>query len=155
VGKLVLMGTGGAPLPPTPELMKLVTFYNDPTTEAMAELLSCFVHDPAFFGGELEKVAEARMPRASRADVRRSYLATFEPGPPPSFPPEMLAAIANPTLVVHGREDRVVAVAGAHYVATHIPNAQLHVLPKTGHWLQIEQQRPFVHLVRAFLRGDL
>jgi len=65
VGKLVLMGAGGAPIPPTKVQIKLTTFYNDATTESMAELSSYFVYDPSFFGGELKKVAAARMPRPS------------------------------------------------------------------------------------------
>ena len=39
--------------------------------------------------------------------------------------------------------------------ATQVPKAQLHVMPKTGHWLQIEQQPRFVRLVRASLCGEL
>ena len=44
--------------------------YDNPTADAMAELLTHFVHDPAFFGDDLRKVAEARMPRATRPDSR-------------------------------------------------------------------------------------
>jgi len=58
-------------------------------------------------------------------------------------------------LVVHGREDRIVPVAASHYFAAHIPNAELHVFPKTGHWLQIEQSQRFANLARAFLKGDI
>jgi pimeloyl-ACP methyl ester carboxylesterase len=59
VERLVLMGSGGAPDLFTPELFRLITFYNDPTVEAMAELMSCFVYDPAFFDGKLEEIAAA------------------------------------------------------------------------------------------------
>lgn len=155
VGRIVLMGTGGAPIPPTPDLIQLISFYGAPTTDAMTKLITCFVYDPAFFGNELRKIAEARMPRALREDVRRSHVATFSPGPPLAFPPEMLAQIPHPTLVMHGREDRIISVAASHYFSTHLPNAQLHVFPKTGHWAQIEHPRRFANLSRAFLRGDL
>ena len=156
VGKIVLMGPGGAPVDRTPELTRVVTFYDNPTAEAMADLLSSFVYDPASFGGELHKIAEARLPRATREDVRRSHLATFSPGPPlPLLSDEVLGGIDHQTLVIHGREDRIIPVAGSHYFAQRIPNAQLHVFPKTGHWVQIEQHQRFVALVRAFLNGSI
>ena len=153
VGKIILMGSGGAPIPLTEELIKLITFYNNPTAEAMAELLTSFVYDPAFFGDKLNEIAATRIPRATREEVRRSHLATFSLGPPLVFSPKALGAIANPVLVVHGREDRIMPLAVGHYFAAHIPNAELHVFPKTGHWLQIEQPQRFANLSRAFLKG--
>jgi 2-hydroxymuconate-semialdehyde hydrolase len=156
VGKIVLMGSGGAPVDRTPELAKVIAFYDNATAEAMADMLRCFVYDPAFFGGKLHEIAEARLPRATREDVRRSHLATFAPGPPlPLLSDEVLGAIENQTLVIHGREDRIIPVAAGHYFAQRIPNAQLHVFPKTGHWVQIEQHQRFVALVRAFLNGSI
>lgn len=154
VGRIVLMGAAGAPIPPTPELIRLVTFYQEPTAEAMAELLACFVVGPACLGGELAKIAAARLPVALRDEVRRSHLATFAPGPPLPFAPADLGRIAAPALVLHGREDRIIPVAAAHYFAAHLPDARLHVLPNAGHWLQLEHPRTFANLVRAFLRGE-
>jgi 2-hydroxymuconate-semialdehyde hydrolase len=155
VERLVLMGSGGAPDLFTPELLRLITFYNDPTVEAMAELMSCFVYDPAFFDGKLEEIAAARMPRASRDDVKRSHLATFTLGAPLDLSDEVLGAIEQPTLVVHGREDRIMPVAAGYHFAERIPNAQLHVFPKAGHWMQLEQPQRFANLLRAFLRGEV
>jgi 2-hydroxymuconate-semialdehyde hydrolase len=155
IGKVILMGSGGVPISLTPELIKLVTFYNNPTVDSLTELLTFFVYDPASFGDQLKEVAAARIPRALRDDVRRSHLATFSPGEPLLFSKEVLATIANPTLVVHGREDRIVPVASSHHLATHIPNAELHIFPKTGHWLQIEQSQRFANLARSFLKGEI
>jgi 2-hydroxymuconate-semialdehyde hydrolase len=152
VDKIVLMGSGGAPTGLTPELLKLILFYEDPTTEAMAELMTCFVHDSAFFGDDLDKIAAARMPRALRADVERSHRATFGPGDPLSFPPELLAKIDIPVLVVHGANDRIMLVAAGEYFAEHLPNAELHVFDETGHWLQLERPQRFADLLRAFLK---
>jgi 2-hydroxymuconate-semialdehyde hydrolase len=155
VERLVLLGTGGAPDLLTPELLKLITFYDDPTVEAMAELMTCFVYDPAFFNGTLDEIAAARMPRASRPDVERSHRATFTLGEPLALSDAVLAAIAQPTLIVHGREDRVMPVAASYHFAARIPNAELHVFPKTGHWLQLEQPKRFANLLRAFLRDEV
>jgi 2-hydroxymuconate-semialdehyde hydrolase len=54
-------------------------------------------------------------------------------------PDEEIAGISAPTLVVHGREDRV------------IPSAQLHVYGHCGHWTQIEWAEEFARLVSDFL----
>jgi 2-hydroxymuconate-semialdehyde hydrolase len=151
VERLVLMGGGGAPVGLTPELLKLVTFYDDPTAEAMADLMTCFVADPSFFGDDLHEIAAARMPMASRPEVERSHRATFSPGEPLSFPPEVLATITQPALVVHGESDRLIPIAAAEYFAEHLPNVRFVRFPATGHWLMIERPQEFADLVRAFV----
>lgn len=50
---------------------------------------------------------------------------------------ERLAQITAPTLVIGGQHDCVIPVPNTHYLAKHIPGAQLLVLP-TGHALDIE-----------------
>lgn len=153
VERLVLMGGGGAPIGLTPELLKLITFYDDPTTEAMADLMSCFVADPTFFGDDLQQIAAARMPNALRPEVERSHRATFSPGPPLTFPPDALATITQPALVVHGENDRLIPIAAGEYFAEHMPNVRFERFANTGHWLMIEQPQPFADLVREFLRA--
>lgn len=155
VARIVLMGTGGAPLAPTAELVRLIRFYDDPTPAAMAGLIRSFVHDPACMGGELAEIAASRVSRALRPEVRRSHLATFSPGPPLALGPDQLGRIPHPTLVVHGREDRIIPVAASYYFAEQIPDATLCVFPRAGHWLQLEHPREFANLVRGFLRGEI
>ena len=43
VRRIILMGAGGAPLAPTPGLLSLILFYDNPTVEAMRALLPKFV----------------------------------------------------------------------------------------------------------------
>lgn len=155
VRALVLMGTGGAPVPLTPGLLKLITFYDDPTEANMAELLTNFVHDPSFFGGDLDQIAAARMPRALRPEVERSHRATFGPGGEPlGFTPEVVATITQPALVVHGDDDRIVPLAAGEYFAEHLPNVRFEIFPDTGHWLQIERGPAFAALLRDFLASS-
>jgi 2-hydroxymuconate-semialdehyde hydrolase len=154
VSKIVLMGSGGAPVEGslTPGLLRLITFYDNPTAENMAELLTFFVHDPAFFGDRLHQIAAARLPRATRPEVERSHRATFAPGSAPlQFDAESLAAITHPVLVVHGDDDKIVPVAAGYYFAQHLRGARLQVFPDTGHWLQIERGAQFAALLRTFL----
>jgi 2-hydroxymuconate-semialdehyde hydrolase len=154
VDKLVLMGSGGMPgLVPTPDLIKLITFYEDPTREAMANLFRAFVYDVDAFGADIDAIAEQRLEVASRPEVRRSHLGTFAPGPMLTFSPEELAAITQRTLVIHGREDRIVPLEASYHLARHIPAADLYVLARCGHWSQFEQAALFSKVIGDFL-GD-
>ncbi|MFC5753670.1 alpha/beta fold hydrolase [Actinomadura rugatobispora] len=156
IEKVILMGSGGMPdLKPLPGLVKLIDFYDDPTEEAMAELLSLFVHDPAAFGDRLREIAAARIPRATREDVRRSHLATFDfsAGGRIGWQPDELARIEQEVLVIAAREDRIVPPEVSLYLSRNIPNARLHVVPNCGHWSQIEYPEMFARLVDGFVRG--
>jgi len=152
-GRAVLMGSGGAPEPPTPDLVTMVRFYEDPTPAAMRKLMDNFIFDTAAFGGDLDAIAEDRVRKALRPEVKRSHLATFDPsGSPLAFPPGQLAAITHEILVMHGREDRMLPVENSYYLARHLPNAQLHVLPHAGHWMQLEQAERFADQAEIFFR---
>ncbi|WP_330252941.1 alpha/beta fold hydrolase [Nocardia sp. NBC_00565] len=71
IDKMILMGSGGAPIPPSEDLMQLITFYQDPSPAAMADLLTRFVDDTDLFAGKLEEIARTRLALATRDDVRR------------------------------------------------------------------------------------
>jgi 2-hydroxymuconate-semialdehyde hydrolase len=155
VDRIVLMGSGGAPIPPGPELHRLVNFYDDPTTEAMTAMMAAFVYDPESFGDRLTEISNTRTPRAVRPEVRRSHLATFDLTNPIGFSDEFLACIEQDVLIIHGREDHMVTFEAGLYFFQHIPNARLYGIGKTGHWTQIEQHEKFVGALRAFMTGAL
>lgn len=62
-----------------------------------------------------------------------------------------LAAIRTPTLVVHGRLDRVFPVAMAEELAKGIPAAQLVLFEDSGHSPNLEEPERFNEVVGAFL----
>jgi len=154
VEKLVLMGSGGMPgLAPTPDLIKLITFYDGPTREAMASLFRAFVYDVDSFGADIDAIAGERLEIALRPDVRRSHLGTFGPGEMLTFSPGELAAVAQPTLVIQGREDRIVPLEASYYLHRHISNSDLYVMARCGHWSQFEQAERFSKVIADFLAG--
>jgi 2-hydroxymuconate-semialdehyde hydrolase len=155
VDKLILMGSGGSPVPVGPQIPKLIGFYDNPTTEALTAMLEAFVYDPAQFGGELAKIAEIRMAQAVRPDVERSHRATFDMTDPWAFTAQDAAQLTHDVLIVHGREDHFVPYESANWFFENIPNARLYGLGHCGHWTQIEQHQRFVAVVRAFLGGQL
>ena len=50
-----------------------------------------------------------------------------------------LASIAAPTLVVHGRHDRIIPVANAQLIAERVPGARLQILEESGHLYATEE----------------
>ncbi|GAB2854313.1 hypothetical protein GCM10022221_62240 [Actinocorallia aurea] len=99
-----------------------------------------------------DEIAADRAAKANRPDVRRSHLATFNPQyGPVRYAEDELGEIEHETLVLHGREDRMLPVGAGRYLAENLPNAQLHVLPHAGHWIQIEQADRFTAQAKLFL----
>ena len=62
-----------------------------------------------------------------------------------------LRRLPHPTLIVHGRDDRVIPLRNAYDLLALIPDAQLHVFGRCGHWTQIEHAARFAQLVANFL----
>jgi 2-hydroxymuconate-semialdehyde hydrolase len=157
IDRLVLMGSGGAPVPPGPALGNMLSFYDDPSNERLLAMLRDFVVNPDAMAEQLQHVADERLARVMRDDVRRSHLSTFNIAAPmgPIITEDEVRAITSPVLIVHGREDRMLSVDGAYWLAQRIPNAQLHTFPNTGHWIQIEEHERFCFIVDAFLAGRL
>ena len=62
-----------------------------------------------------------------------------------------LTTITAPTLVLWGRQDRVLPVAHAKSATNGLPNARLHIFDLCGHWSQFEHSEEFNALVLEFL----
>ncbi|WP_165970489.1 alpha/beta hydrolase [Actinomadura sp. 6K520] len=157
VGKVLLMGSGGAPdMPVSPGLKHLREFYASPSAENLRGLLNEFVYDLEPMRGTVDRVVAERMEYVNREDVRRSHKASFDPdGPRRFFTPEELAAIPHEVLCVHGRDDRIIPVAASRYFADHLPNANLYVIGQCGHWTQIEHPETFEKLLVGLIDGRI
>ena len=59
-----------------------------------------------------------------------------------------------PTLIIHGREDRIIPVSSSMRLFELIPNSQLHLFGKCGHWTQIEHAARFNKLLLDFFGED-
>lgn len=151
VDRLVLMGSAGTRFDLTPGLDAVWGY--EPSVENMAALLELFAYDQTLLGPDL---ARLRYEASIRPGVHESYSAMF-PGPRQdgvdalALPEESLRAIGHDTLVVHGRDDKVIPLSSSLRLGELIPRAQLHVFNQCGHWTQIEKCAEFVHLLRGFL----
>ncbi|WP_275293137.1 alpha/beta hydrolase [Amycolatopsis sp. La24] len=155
VDRLVLMGSVGVHFPITPGLEAVWGF--EPSVENMRRLLDVFAHDPRYATDEL---AELRYRAATRPGVHEAYAAMF-PAPRQekvaamAVPEEAIAALPHETLLVHGRDDQVIPPSTSYRLLDLIPNSQLHVFARCGHWVQIEHAAAFAALAGAFLSGAL
>ncbi|MDR1319149.1 MAG: 2-hydroxy-6-oxo-2,4-heptadienoate hydrolase, partial [Treponema sp.] len=61
--------------------------------------------------------------------------------------------IPHETLIIHGREDRVIPLENSYRLLQLIDKAQLHVFGHCGHRTQREHSREFADLVRNFIQG--
>ncbi|MBV8886949.1 MAG: alpha/beta fold hydrolase [Chroococcidiopsidaceae cyanobacterium CP_BM_RX_35] len=64
---------------------------------------------------------------------------------------DKLTTITAPTLVLWGRQDRVLPVAHATIATKRLPNVRLHIFERCGHWSQFEYSEEFNSLVLEFL----
>ncbi|MDV7210315.1 alpha/beta fold hydrolase [Azotobacter beijerinckii] len=155
VGKLVLMGggTGGAsPFAPMPtEGIKLLQgLYREPTIDNLKKMMNVFVYDTS----ELtEALFQTRLDNMlSRRDHLENFVASLAANPRqfPDFGPR-LAEIKAQTLIVWGSNDRFVPMDTGLRLLAGLPNAELHVFNRCGHWAQWEHADTFNRMVLDFL----
>jgi 3-oxoadipate enol-lactonase len=66
---------------------------------------------------------------------------------------DLLKTINVPTLLVTGEDDILTGVNEAELMRQHIPNSQLRVIPKAGHYSPWEQPVDACRILREFLDG--
>lgn len=64
---------------------------------------------------------------------------------------QQLHRVACPTLVMWGREDKLIPLAHGTYYAEHIPDAQLNVFEQCGHMIPFEKTDEFVADITRFV----
>ena len=95
-------------------------------------------------------------------ELRRAVLSALRNGvnllglrPPLRLLQNRSTPLPVPTLVVWGREDRVIPVAHAERIGRQVPGVQVRILPDCGHWPQMEQAEAFNEAVLAFLEATV
>jgi 2-hydroxymuconate-semialdehyde hydrolase len=151
VCRMVLMGATGVPTRLTQGLDELWGY--TPSVENMKHIMRVMAHDPSLVTDE---IAAARYRASIQPGVQETFARLFAP-PRQRWldamvqPDAALHALPHETLVVHGREDRVIPLESSLALEARIPNAQLHVFARCGHWTMIEQRERFNRLVADFL----
>lgn len=149
--RLILMGSVGVPFEIT-EALDAVWGYQ-PSLETMRDLLDYFAFSRDLVNDEL---AEVRYQASIRPGFQESFSAMF-PAPRQRWvdalctPDQEIVGIEHPTLIVHGRDDKVIPLATSVRLNQLIDDSELHVFGRCGHWTQIEKAGPFAALVADFL----
>jgi len=151
VNKLVLMGAVGVDFDLTLGLDKVWGY--TPSIENMKELLDIFAYDRSIVSDEL---AELRYKASIRPGFQESFSSMF-PAPRQRWVESMeskeedIKNIKHDTLVIHGREDKVIPPQNSIKLHHLIKKSQLHMFGECGHWTQIEHKDRFNELVSDFL----
>lgn len=156
VDRMILMGPGGgSPVFstwPTPGILSIVTAYEGEgvTAAKVKAFISICLFDQSVI---TDALVEQRL--AAAMDPRIVAQPPMRPGP--GGPPEdlwrdvRLTRLPHETLILWGREDRVLPLDTGMTLLKQIPRAQLHVIPQCGHWVMWEQAELFNRVTLSFL----
>lgn len=141
---------------PSEGLKVLFGAYHDPSPANFKRLVQIMAFDQAFTTDELAEQRSAAS--LGRPEHLRNFLASIPRG---TMVGASLAAFAGldreppsvptPTMVIHGRDDRVVHFENGLRLVSMIPNSRLVLLNRCGHWAQIEHADEFNDLVAQFV----
>ena len=152
VRRMVMMGAAGLEFELTPGLDAVWGY--EPSPAAMRGLMSLFAYDQSLIKDDL---VQSRYEASIRPGYQEAYSQLF-PAPRGrhikrlATPEDDIRRIAQPALIVHGREDRIVPVESSIRLHQLLKHSELHVFGECGHWTQVEKAGPFGDLVEQFLR---
>ena len=154
VDKLVLMGSVGVPFELTAGLDAVWGY--EPALEHMKAIMRIFAYDQSLVGDEL---AWLRYQASMRPGIHEAYSRMF-PAPRQRWvdalahPEADVRALTHKTLLVHGRDDKVIPLKTSLTLLDWIVDSQLHIFGRCGHWTQIEHAQAFSRLVANFLESS-
>ena len=107
-------------------------------------------------GDFVNQVVEARFEMFQRPEIFRSYRENFTKSSLTEMliPQTALERMKNEFLLIHGYYDRLVPLQSSLHALEHLPNADLRVFKKCGHWAMIEQREEFLHATKHFFKKD-
>jgi pimeloyl-ACP methyl ester carboxylesterase len=151
--RMVLMGAPGVGMTLTPGLRALREY--QPSEQNMrAMLLDCFAVDPSIITDDLVRERyEASVAAGAFEAYRDMFFSDKHAGSELGITEEQARAVTTRALLLHGREDKVVPVEVAWNMVRLLPDADLTVFSRCGHWTQIERADDFNTVVAGFLGG--
>lgn len=153
VEKLVLMGSMGVDFPIVPGQGLDAIWGYEPSVESMK-----FAIETMAWGDELrgnDNLAQTRYEASIQPGFHEAFSAMF-PAPRQRWvqsqitDADKIRGIEQETLVIHGREDKVIPLATSYALHQMIAKADLQVFSHCGHWVQIERQDDFAQSLINF-----
>ena len=154
VGKLIMMGGGSVgasttvPMP-TEGLKLLQGLYRNPTMENLRKMLDIFVYAPSTLTEDLINGRFENMMR--RPEHLSNFVESLKSSGGRANYAHLLPTLTMPTMIIWGRDDRFVPLDLGLRMLWGMPDAELHVFSKCGHWAQWEHADKFNQLVLNFL----
>lgn len=148
-GPAGLFGAGDGP---SEGLKVLVKAYKDASPENMRALVEIMTYDKERFA--TPELTRARSEAAlARPDHLRNYVEGLAHGAPIPIKVDRdrIPGITAPTLLIHGKDDRVLHYEVSLWLLANIPDSRLVLLNRCGHWAMIEHAAEFNRLVVDFL----
>jgi pimeloyl-ACP methyl ester carboxylesterase len=146
--------TGGDPyvLAPFPsEVLRLhAEAQSDLDDEAALErLMRALIYDAELITPEL-----IRSMQEFRSERRDHWMAESSSTSVPHSNLSSLSQVTLPVKIIHGRFDRMVPLEQALLIMSYLPQADVTILNRCGHWPPAERPAAFSSLVRDFLDGS-
>jgi pimeloyl-ACP methyl ester carboxylesterase len=149
IDRLVLVAPAGLK-PEVGEILDIF-YYPPPKLQEMT------VHDPKAIPEWDELFGRPPTPEQLAIATRNREMTARLTWKPYMHDPQLsrfLPRVTNPTLIVWGREDRIVPVVCGEQYRRLLPHATLSVLERCGHLPLLEHPDAFARLVIDFLRGN-
>ena len=153
VDRVVLMGSAGTKFEVPPDFN--AGFGYRGKKEDLEVLLKNFTLDPPSITQEM---VDLRFDTFNRPGYDKIFAKLF-PGSREEkmnaliTPDERIAEIKTPTLLVHGREDRVVPKETSLHISSLISGSELHIFGQCGHWSHRDKEDRFLRLITEFYQS--
>lgn len=153
VGNLILMGSAGLDRSMGGVLAALTEY--DFTLPGMERIVAALTHDgfkpdPAMVQYRLDLSLQPAQAKAFSATMKhlkaRGGLWIDD---------DQIASVKHRTLVVNGKDDKVIPPQHAYRFLELLENSTGVILPHCGHWAMIEHPQTFANIVQAFLNHNL
>jgi pimeloyl-ACP methyl ester carboxylesterase len=155
LSRIVIIGSGGVTsiFAPSPvEGVKMIGRYykgSGPSREKLRELLQTILYDASFLTEETfqERYQASIDPETVELfGKRQGEIARENLGPD-------LPKLKAKLLAIWGMDDRFGALDVGLQITRTVPDGQMHIFTKCGHWAQVEHAAEFNRLVTDFLRN--
>jgi len=156
IERMLLMGSVGISFPITQPLDEVWGY--EPSIPAMEMVIRHLAHDQSLVSDDLVKM---RYEASLVPGVQERYAAAFAAPrqrhlDDMALSEDQIAAIKIPTLLIHGIHDHIVPLEQTSLrIAKLMPDADLVVFGRVGHWTQIERAADFQRMVDMFFEPML
>lgn len=151
VGRLVLMGSAGVTRHLPPSLKPLINY--DFTREGMIALMRVLCTERFKID---DRMVDYRFTNALDADARRAYgdiMGWVRQQGGLYYEEDFIRRVQAPTLVINGKQDKVVPLSDAMRMLDLIPKSWAYFIPDCGHWAMLEHPRDFASATLNFIRN--